>query len=69
MFRTFFSADGAKTIVRTLNDHLIEHPDFDGVNLPEGWKAVEETGRPPVEENEIVYEVEPELVNGSYRQS
>ena len=54
---------------RYIGDVLIEHPDFDGVNLPEGWKTVEETERPTVEENEIVYEIEPKLVNGSYRQS
>jgi len=54
---------------RYVGDILIEYPDFDGVNLPDGWKAVEPTERPPVGQNEIAYEIEPELVDGSYRQS
>jgi hypothetical protein len=54
---------------RYVGDILIEHPDFDGVNLPEGWQAVEQTERTPVGENEIVYEIAPILVNGVYKQS
>jgi hypothetical protein len=54
---------------RYVGDILIEHPDFDGVNLPDGWKSVESTDRPLVGQDEIAYEVEPELSNGSYKQS
>jgi hypothetical protein len=54
---------------RYVGDILIEHPDFDGVNLPTGWQVVEQTERPPVNENEIVYEIAPELVDGYHKQS
>jgi len=54
---------------RYVGDILIDYPDFDGVNLPTGWVAIQETERPPVQENEIVYEISPKLTNGLYKQS
>jgi hypothetical protein len=54
---------------RYVGDILIEHPDFDGINLPDGWNSVEEVERPTVGENEIVYEASPELIDGVYKQS
>lgn len=54
---------------RYIGDILIDHPEFDGVNLPEGWVTVEETERPTVGQDEITYEVSPEIVNGIYKQT
>lgn len=54
---------------RYVGDILIKHPDFDGVNLPEGWKSVEEVDRPIVGTDEIVYEKSPVLIDGIYKQS
>lgn len=54
---------------RYIGDIQAEHPDFDGVNLPEGWVAVEQTERPAVTENEVVYEIPPQLIDGVYKQS
>lgn len=54
---------------RYIGDILIEHPDFDGVNLPDGWVAVEPTERPHTGENDIAYEVSPQVVDGVYKQT
>lgn len=50
-------------------DVLLVKPDFDGVNLPEGWKPVIPTTPPQPGENQIVFEIFPELVGGEYVQS
>lgn len=53
---------------RHIGDIFREHPDFDGVNLPEGWKAVTPTDFPTVSSTETYFEVEPILVDGQYVQ-
>lgn len=67
MSNLFISPDGQYP--RHIGDILIEYPDFDGVNLPNGWNMVQEVDRPTVGENEIAYETSPEIVNGIYKQS
>lgn len=54
---------------RHQGDILLEYPEFDGVNLPDGWIAVEETEKPSAGENEIVYESDPQIINGVHKQS
>lgn len=67
MSNLFISPDGQYP--RYIGDILIDYPDFDGINLPEGWKSVEEVDRPTVSTDEIVYEESPVLVDGVYKQS
>lgn len=54
---------------RHAGDILLQHPEYDGVTLPEGWKPVISTSTPDVENDQVVYEVYPELVDGIYVQS
>lgn len=54
---------------RHVGDILVEYPEFDGVNLPEGWQSVATTERPETGPNQTAYEVFPELVNGQYVQT
>jgi len=49
-------------------DIFLTNPDYDGVNLPEGWKAVQPTEPPQIEEQEVLFEVFPELTDGIYLQ-
>ena len=50
-------------------DILIDHPDYDGVNLPTGWQAVQVTEPPTLESNQVLEETYPELFNGVYVQA
>ena len=50
-------------------DVLIDDPNFDGVNLPEGWKVVTPTTPPTVGINQVAYEIFPEFINDEYVQS
>lgn len=54
---------------RHIGDILIEYPDFDGINLPEGWKVVEPINPPVFGEGQILEELFPELIDGSYKQT
>lgn len=54
---------------RHIGDILLDHPDFDGINLPEGWKPVAYSQRPTVEDYQVVLEVFPELIDGQYVQA
>jgi hypothetical protein len=54
---------------RHAGDILIEHPDYDGINLPSGWQAVQVTEPPTLESNQVLSEIQPELINGSYVQA
>lgn len=67
MSNLFINPDGQYP--RHMGDILIEHPDFNGTDLPAGWSLVQEVERPTVGEDEIVYEVSPVLVDGVYNQS
>lgn len=53
---------------RHVGDILLEDPNYDGVNLPAGWKAVEVVSAPAPGDNEVVYESLPEMIDGVYRQ-
>lgn len=50
-------------------DIIIDHPDFDGINIPDGWISVERTERPIPLEGEIVFELFPIYLDGKYVQS
>ena len=54
---------------RHTGDILLEYPDFDGINLPEGWKTVEPTDPPVFGEGQILEELFPEFINGAYKQT
>jgi hypothetical protein len=54
---------------RHIGDILIDYPDYDGVNLPDGWHKVEPTEPPVLELNQVLEETYPKLVNGAYVQS
>jgi hypothetical protein len=56
---------------RHIGDIEREHPEFDGniTNLPTGWKPVTPTEPPVVTNNEVYFELEPVLVEGSYVQA
>lgn len=45
-------------------DIRIEHPEFDGINVPEGWAHVEETELPELGERQEHREIEPEQIDG-----
>lgn len=50
-------------------DILIAHPEYDGVNLPEGWKPVTPVPAPVTTGIEVPIEQFPELIDGQYFQS
>lgn len=54
---------------RHAGDIYIDHPDFDGINLPYGWKQVNTVNMPEIEFHQGVEENFPELINGEYFQS
>jgi hypothetical protein len=54
---------------RHIGDIHREHLDFDGVNLPEGWKPVTPTEPPTILTIETYFEIEPVLVDGNYFQA
>jgi hypothetical protein len=54
---------------RHIGDLYLEHPDFDGVNLPEGWRPVNEIDMPEFEFHQMAYEEFPKLIDGEYFQS
>lgn len=54
---------------RHSGDIYLEHSDFDGINLPEGWKEVKIVDMPDAEFHQGVEENFPELINGEYFQS
>ena len=49
-------------------DVRLEHPQFDGINLPDGWAAVEPTEPPTTVDQQVLQEIAPELVNGTWEQ-
>lgn len=54
---------------RHIGDILLAHPDYDGVNLPEGWKPVQPTEPPvPTEINQVAREITPALIDGVWQQ-
>jgi hypothetical protein len=54
---------------RHIGDILIDHPDYDGINLPDGWHKVKPIEPPTLESNQVLEETYPEIVNGVYVQS
>jgi hypothetical protein len=54
---------------RYIGDVQREQPDFDGENLPEGWKPVIDVETPLLEEDETLVEDFPALVDGQYYRS
>ena len=54
---------------RYIGDVYISNPDFDGVNLPDGWKVVEEVEAPLHNSTKIAVEQFPVLINNKYKQS
>lgn len=55
---------------RFIGDLLLDHPEYkDGDPLPTGWSIVKEVEYPTVEQDEIIVENSPELINGVLTQS
>lgn len=54
---------------RYIGDVYISSPNFDGVNLPDGWKLVEEVAAPSHDTTQIAVEEFPILVGNKYKQS
>jgi hypothetical protein len=54
---------------RHIGDIYREHPEFDGVNLPSGWKEVLDSPAPILEDNETMVEDFPILIEGKYVRS
>lgn len=52
---------------RFAGDILLDYPDFDGTNIPEGWIPVEDTQPPTWNEGEIIEELFPQLIDGKYK--
>jgi len=53
---------------RHIGDLLLEHPDYNGTDLPEGWKLVEQTDQPIPELGHVVLELDFEIVDNNYIQ-
>jgi hypothetical protein len=54
---------------RFIGDINIQHPNWNaGDSLPEGWTQVEEVTPPQPQENEVLEEQFPELIDGIYKQ-
>jgi hypothetical protein len=51
---------------RFISDIELAHPDFDGINLPEGWHEVHESAPIPKEPNQYVTEDFPQMIDGKY---